>query len=58
MRPARQVFVKSSWHVADPYTRRYGTWMTQHREGDAGTDGELNERLYRYAIRCECGARA
>ncbi|PNH09425.1 hypothetical protein TSOC_003954 [Tetrabaena socialis] len=48
--PYETVFVKSSWHVADPYTRRYGTWMTQHSEGDAGTDGEWNEQLYRYAI--------
>ncbi len=47
-----QVFVKSTWHVGDPYTRRYGTWATQHAEGDAGTDGELNENMYQYAIRC------
>ncbi|GIM10518.1 hypothetical protein Vretimale_14187 [Volvox reticuliferus] len=48
--PYETIFVKSSWHVADPYTRRYSLWMTQHREGDAGTDGEWNEKLYRYAI--------
>ncbi|KAG2428138.1 hypothetical protein HXX76_011818 [Chlamydomonas incerta] len=48
-----QIFVKSSWHVADPYTRRYSTWVTQHREGDAGTDGEWNEKLYKYAISAE-----
>ncbi|GLC36222.1 hypothetical protein PLESTB_001367100 [Pleodorina starrii] len=51
--PYETVFVKSSWHVADPYTRRYSLWMTQHREGDAGTDGEWNEKLYRYAISSE-----
>ncbi|EFJ51845.1 hypothetical protein VOLCADRAFT_87431 [Volvox carteri f. nagariensis] len=48
--PYETIFVKSSWHVADPYTRRYSLWMTQHREGDAGTDGEWNEKLYHYAI--------
>ncbi|GFR50778.1 hypothetical protein Agub_g13043 [Astrephomene gubernaculifera] len=48
--PYETIFVKSSWHVADPYTRRYSTWVTQHKEGDAGTDGEWNEKLYRYAI--------
>ncbi|KAG2428140.1 hypothetical protein HXX76_011820 [Chlamydomonas incerta] len=51
--PYETIFVKSSWHVADPYTRRYSTWVTQHREGDAGTDGEWNEKLYKYAISAE-----
>ncbi|GLI63148.1 hypothetical protein VaNZ11_006057 [Volvox africanus] len=51
--PYETIFVKSSWHVADPYTRRYSLWMTQHREGDAGTDGEWNEKMYRYAISTE-----
>jgi hypothetical protein len=46
--PTKQVFVKSSWHVADPYTQRYSRWALQHLLGDAGTGGSFNEPLYRW----------
>lgn len=48
--PFETVFVKSSWHVADPYTRRYSHWALQHLLGRAGTDGSFDERLYRYGV--------
>lgn len=52
--------MKSSWHVADPYTSRYSTWHLNHLVGRAGTDGRWDQRLYRYGIRwaacCFCGA--
>lgn len=50
--PFETLFVKSSWHVADPYTQRYSLWESMHQEGDAGTDGALNIEMYRFAIRC------
>ncbi|KAI8466619.1 MAG: hypothetical protein J3K34DRAFT_524403 [Monoraphidium minutum] len=48
--PYETIFVKSSWHVADPYTKRYSQWALQHLLGRSGTDGKYDERLYRYAI--------
>ena len=44
------VFVKASWHVADPYTRRYSAWHLGHQLGRAGTEGSFDDRMYRYAI--------
>ncbi|GBF98574.1 hypothetical protein Rsub_11299 [Raphidocelis subcapitata] len=48
--PFETVFVKSSWHVADVYTRRYARWALQHALGRAGTEGAFDEQLYRYAV--------
>jgi len=48
--PYETVFVKSSWHVADPYTARYATWRSAHLEGRPGTEGQLNSTMYKYAI--------
>lgn len=48
--PYETIFVKSSWHVADPYTERYSQWHLHHLLGKAGTDGSFNELLYTYAI--------
>lgn len=47
--PFETVFVKSSWHVADPYSKRYSQWGLQHMMGQAGTEGRYNEVLYRFA---------
>ncbi|KIZ07406.1 hypothetical protein MNEG_0542 [Monoraphidium neglectum] len=44
--PYETVFVKSSWHVADPYTKRYSQWALQHLLGKPGTEGQFNEKLY------------
>ncbi|PNH02581.1 hypothetical protein TSOC_011428, partial [Tetrabaena socialis] len=46
-----KVFVKSSWHVADPYTSRYARWRRQHIFGGSGTDGKFDKLMYHYAIR-------
>lgn len=52
--PYETVFVKSSWHVADPYTKRYSIWKIQHMSGDVGTEGELNLEMYRWVHGCMC----
>ena len=48
--PYETVFVKASWHVADPYTRRYSAWHLGHQLGRAGTEGAFDDKMYRYAI--------
>jgi hypothetical protein len=48
--PLETVFVKSSWHVADPYTKRYSQWALQHLLGRAGTDGAYDAALYKFAV--------
>lgn len=40
-----------SWHVSDPYTKRYSAWATAHLMGSPGTDGTFNPLLYRFAVR-------
>ena len=50
--PYETVFVKSSWHVADPYSRRYAAWTEGHLEGRPGTEGTFDYTRYRFAIRC------
>ena len=50
--PYETVFVKSSWHVAEPYTRRYTVWAEAHLAGEAGTAGRFDYTKHRYAIRC------
>jgi hypothetical protein len=50
MHPFETLFVKSSWHVADVYTRRYAAWTLGHMLGRPGTDGVTDRRLYLYAI--------
>lgn len=53
--PFETVFVKSSWHVADPYTAAYTRWVSEHVAGGAGTAGKFNYYMYRYAIRWAVG---
>lgn len=50
MHPYETVFVKSSWHVAEPYTKRYSQWQLQHLLGKAGTEGRFNKRMYLYGV--------
>uniref|UniRef100_A0A383VTR6 Uncharacterized protein n=1 Tax=Tetradesmus obliquus TaxID=3088 RepID=A0A383VTR6_TETOB len=50
MHPYETVFVKSSWHVAEPYTKRYSQWQLQHLLGKSGTEGQYNRRLYLYGV--------
>eukprot|EP00879_Flechtneria_rotunda_P032081 GHRR01035233.1.p2 GENE.GHRR01035233.1~~GHRR01035233.1.p2 ORF type:complete len:115 (+),score=29.15 GHRR01035233.1:592-936(+) len=50
MHPYETVFIKSSWHVADPYTKRYSQWQLQHLLGKAGTEGTYNQRLYKFGV--------
>eukprot|EP00798_Chlamydomonas_sp_ICE-L_P026885 gene26885-4495_t len=40
--PFETVFVKSSWHVADPYTQRYSKWKLKHLSGQPGTEGTFD----------------
>ncbi|PNH08807.1 hypothetical protein TSOC_004615 [Tetrabaena socialis] len=47
---ASPVFVKSSWHVADPYTSRYARWRRKHLNGSSGADGKFDRDMYLYAI--------
>jgi hypothetical protein len=51
LNPFETVFVKSTWHVAEPYTRLYAGWMRRHRLGKPGTEGMTNQLLYKFAIR-------
>jgi hypothetical protein len=50
MHPYETVFVKSSWHVAEPYTKRYSQWQLQHLLGKSGTEGQYNRKLYLYGV--------
>jgi hypothetical protein len=50
MHPYETVFIKSSWHVADPYTKRYSQWQLQHLLGKSGTEGQYNRKLYLYGV--------
>ncbi|GAX85977.1 hypothetical protein CEUSTIGMA_g13393.t1 [Chlamydomonas eustigma] len=50
LNPIETVFVKSTWHVAEPYTRRYAGWLSRHRQGMSGTEGTTNQLLYKFAI--------
>lgn len=54
--PYETVFVKSSWHVADPYTSHYSKWRLMGAAGLAGTQGAFDEKLYRYCatLRAAC----
>ena len=49
--PFETIFVKSSWHVADPYTERYAAWRLKHLSGSSGTEGRFNQRMYLYGVR-------
>ncbi len=46
-----QLFVKSSWHVSDVWTKKYSKWELAHLSGDPGTSGQYDEARYHYAIR-------
>lgn len=48
--PLELVFVKSSWHVAQPYVDAYTKWALALADGRAGTEGTFDESMYRYAI--------
>ena len=50
MHPLETVFVKSSWHVGEPFTSHYSTWFAQHAHGAANTEGSFDELMYTYAI--------
>lgn len=36
--------------MADPYTKRYAAWETQHLAGLPGTDGQFDNAMFHYAI--------
>lgn len=48
--PFELLFVKASWHVAQPYVDAYTRWALTLAKGRAGTDGIFDEARYRYAI--------
>jgi hypothetical protein len=50
MHPFETVFVKSSWHVGEPFTSHYTKWFMGHALGQDNTAGQFNERLYRYGV--------
>lgn len=50
MHPYETIFVKASWHVAEPYTKRYSQWALQHLLGKSGTEGSYNKKLYLYGV--------
>jgi hypothetical protein len=50
MHPFETVFVKSSWHVGEPFTSHYTKWFMGHALGQDDTAGTFNEHLYRYGV--------
>ena len=50
MHPYETIFVKSSWHVGEPFTSHYSDWFLRHGRGAHNTGGLFNETLYLYAI--------
>ena len=50
MHPFETVFVKSSWHVGEPFTSHYSTWLSDHAHGVAHTTGSFDQLMYTYAI--------
>eukprot|EP01026_Neomeris_dumetosa_P044303 TRINITY_DN3727_c0_g1_i3.p1 TRINITY_DN3727_c0_g1~~TRINITY_DN3727_c0_g1_i3.p1 ORF type:complete len:290 (-),score=19.87 TRINITY_DN3727_c0_g1_i3:309-1079(-) len=53
MHPYETLFVKASWHVGDPYHKRYALWKLNHLAGRENTGGHFDEPFYRYAISAE-----
>ena len=51
--PYETLFVKSSWHVSDAYTKLYVKWFSEHQDGGPGTAGRLNLTMRQYAISAE-----
>lgn len=37
-------------HVADPYTKRYASWVSKHLSGLPGTEGRFDPVMYHFAI--------
>lgn len=58
MHPFEVVFLKSSWHVGEPFGDKYSAWQADLLHGLPGTAGALDEAMYRYAIQCDPRARA
>lgn len=50
MHPYETIFVKSSWHVGEPFTSHYSNWFLRHGQGAYNTDGQFDETMYLYAI--------
>lgn len=50
MHPYETIFVKSSWHVGEPFTSHYSNWFLRHGRGPYNTDGRFDETMYLYAI--------
>ena len=50
MHPFETIFVKSSWHVGEPYTSKYSKWYTEIAHGSPNTNGNFDESMYTYAI--------
>ncbi len=45
MHPFETVFVKSSWHVGEPFTSHYTKWFMGHALGQVRTLGVIHEQL-------------
>ena len=50
MHPFETLFVKSSWHVGEPFTTHYSKWFTEIARGSSNTQGQFDEIMYTYAV--------
>jgi hypothetical protein len=52
MHPFEVVFVKSSWHVGEPFADKYAAWQSTSLLGRNTAAGTFDEPMYRYAVTC------
>ncbi|GMH41535.1 hypothetical protein BSKO_09445 [Bryopsis sp. KO-2023] len=50
MHPYETLFVKTSWHVGDPFVKKYTSWRINQAAGKSNTEGAMDEQMYLYAI--------
>jgi hypothetical protein len=52
MHPYEVVFLKTSWHVGEPFADKYAAWQSAILRGETTTSGSFDEAMYFYAIQC------
>lgn len=50
MHPFEVVFLKTSWHVGDPFVGRYSEWFSKQAKGEDTSGGSFDQQMYRYAV--------
>jgi len=50
MHPFETVFIKSSWHVGEPFVDKYTQWFVEQATGADTAAGSFDEEMYYYAI--------